>query len=207
MFENTKRTIHTLHLLILTLSQLTLVAIPLFRLLSSPPDGVAVKYWILAATSLFLMIFNLIIESRDKKPTKKEKKFAKAFRKYAKVFSNFVCFVILLFTWYINDDQGLVVPLIFSSVTVVAALIAFFVRYAVQSMAESIKEDLSTPIERVKQIFTKKKKAEQESVASPIKQVRIHKKINILLLKNLLPLQKRDLTFLLSCLKSELTKP
>ena len=77
MFENTRLAIKKIHILLLTLSQSLLVFLPLFRLLTSPPFGVMIRSLILSGTALFLMIFNLIIEAGDDKPTKKERKFIK----------------------------------------------------------------------------------------------------------------------------------
>ena len=151
MFENTRKAIHKVHLLLLTLSQSILVCLPLFKLLNAPPLGIVIKSLIISSCSLIMMIFNLIVESRDEKPTKSEKNFAKKFRKHAKTVANFTCFILLLFAWYTNDDKQLVFPLIITTISVVSTLITYIFRYIAITLAEGFKEDVTQSFTKVGQ--------------------------------------------------------
>ena len=148
MFENTRLAIKKIHILLLTLSQSLLVFLPLFRLLTSPPFGVMIRSLILSGTALFLMIFNLIIEAGDDKPTKKERKFIKTLRKHARTASNFACFIVLLFAWYTNDDPQLRIPLIFASTSVVFSLISYICRYVVTTVIDAMKVDMGQSLRK-----------------------------------------------------------
>ena len=165
MFENTKIALRKIHLLLLTLSQSVLVFLPLFRLLTSPPIGIVIRSLMISGASLFLMIFNLLIEAGEDKPTKKERKFAKAFRKHARTVSNFACFIILLFAWYTNDDPQLRVPLIFTSISVVFSLISYISRYVATTIIDAMRADMGQSIRKAGESLTHAGKKIGESVS------------------------------------------
>ena len=119
MFKKIKALIKGLHLFLFLVSQLIMVAIPFFKLLTTTEENTKAKYIVLAISAVVLFFFNLIVELRAAKQTKAERSFKKKFKKGAKIISNIASLVVLVLLWQSNADTKLLIPLVASIIVAI----------------------------------------------------------------------------------------
>ena len=127
------------HLFLFLVSQLIMVGLPIFKLLTTTEENTKAKYFVLAIAAVVLFIFNLIVEFRAAKQTKAERNFKKKFKKGAKIISNIASLVVLLLLWQSNADTKLLFPIVASIIVAICDSIYLIIGWIFYSIRRRFK--------------------------------------------------------------------